>query len=786
MKFISRIFRFFPEFCGIVFLHYGFVVLYRTWGLLSMGGRGNATDILNGIVADGIVISGILIFLYIPYGLIAMKSTRKANIIIGLVSILFYVLSAPVQAYFISTSQLLNAAAHNCSVCNAYFAAFNEISLPAWILPMIVLSLAGSWFLWWLSKKRVLFSSVVGKVVLVVLLISVPVAVELKMNTTFLNKNGYRISKPYHFARTGILCMTGKITGKASRLTGIELFHSLRVEGSYILPDEYPLLRKFRQEDCLGRYFTPEVLAEKPDIVMIIVEGLGDQFIHPVKGVSFMPFLEELSGNGIYWDHFLSTSERDQNTLPSILGGLPYGDNGFTHIPIVPYHFSLLNILKHNNYNTAYFTGQWTWFQSTDKFLSFNNTDVVADAGEFPEEYDKILFGEDDYFWGYNDRALLDYYYKSRVHSHEQPRFDIIQTGSMKSPFFFDNKDHYNREFERLISSISNNEDRVFLQSKRENLMSAIFTDDMIRQFFEKYAQSRGYNNTIFVVTGNYPMPGMNTGEALKKYHVPLILYSPALISSERIHTISSHNDFAGSLLGFMAENYSLEVPHLTTSAGTVLCPVANGDKTFIPLLDRNGHISEMVYENFYYDAEQQIYTIGEDFQLQPFAQRRKDFRPQDLLEAFEKVNAKSSAALMPDSLFFNFFNYTILADTATSGRRVRSEYRNILEDLPIKAGLHYLDIRLHNPEVAMEEVFVVFELHDESGNLLEWQNFGVPEGNKDFSVRIELDNQYTSHGNTYLQVFLWNQSPIAYSFEKARVVVYTPANSIPSEHTTN
>ncbi|TVQ15040.1 MAG: LTA synthase family protein [Bacteroidetes bacterium] len=786
MKFISRLLRFFPEFCGIVFLHYGYIVLYRTWGLLAMGGRGNATDILNGIVADVIVISAILLFLYIPYGLIALKSTRKANIIMGLASIFFYVLSAPVQAYFISTSQLLNAAAHNCSVCNAYFAAFNEITLPGWILPMIVLSLAGSWFLWWLSKKRVVFPSAVGKVVLAVLLISLPVAIELRMNTAFLNKNGYRISKPYHFARTGILCITDKITGKASRLTGIELFQSLRIEGSYMSPDAYPLLRKYKPEDCLGRYFKPEALAEKPDIVMIIVEGLSDQFLHPVKGVSFMPFLQELSREGIYWDHFLSTSERDQNTLPSILGGLPYGDNGFTHMPIVPFHFSLLNILKHNHYNTAYFTGQWTWFRSTDKFLSFNNTDVVADAGEFPEEYDKILFGEDDYFWGYNDRALLDFYYKSRVQSHEQQRFDIIQTGSMKSPFFFDNKEHYNREFERLTSSVYNSEDRAFLESKKENLMSAIFTDDMLRQFFEKYAENPGYNNTIFVITGNYPMPGMTANEALNKYHVPLVLYSPALISSERIHTISSHNDIASSLLGFMTEKYSLETPHLTTSTGTVLCTVANGDKTFIPLLDRNGNIREMVYDNYYYDAEQQIYSIGEGFQLQPVAQRRKDIRPQDLLEAFIKVNAKSSVDLMPDSLFFTFFNYTILADTATSGRRVRSEYRNILEDLPINPGIHYIDISLYNPEVAMEEVFVVFELYDESDNLLEWQNFGIPEGNMDFSVRIELDNQYTSHGNTYLKVFLWNQSPIAYSFEKARVVVYTPANSTPSGHATN
>ncbi len=773
MKFLSRVFRFFPHFCGIVFLHYGFVLLYRLWGLLAMGGRGHATDILNGFAADILVISALLLIVYIPYGLIASRSIRMANIITGAVSILFYVFSAPVQAYYINGSQLLNPYQFQCKVCEAYSATFASVSLAGWLIPVLIMLTSGLAFLMWLLQKRVVFPAYLAKLILAVQLISVPLVAEISMSTAFLDKNGYRISKPYFFAKSGILCMSDKITGKADRITGPELFQSLRTEGSYVSPEKYPLLRKFHHDTCLNQYFQPEAFAEKPNIVLIIVEGLGDEFLHPVKGVTFMPFLQNLARKGLYWDHFLATSERDQNTLPSILGGLPYGENGFAKRPVVPYHFSLLNILKHNNYNTSYFTGQRNRFSFTDKFLNYNNTDVIVDAREFPENYNKIITGDNNYFWGHNDGALLDYYFNSRVQKMQQPRFDIIQTGSMKSPYYFDDKSFYNDLFEQRVAGANNAEDITFPESKKEGLTAAVYTDEMLRQLFDKYAGSADYNNTIFVVTGNYPMPGISAGGALKRFHVPLIIYSPGLKGAERIHSLTSHNDISHTLLSFLNTRYSVEIPQITTSTGNDLCMGRPGEKTFIPLPDQNGNIREMVFGNYFIDAAQQIHEIGENLSLQTPSQKKKDLRPGALQEAYIQVNARGAENLMPDSLYFGFFNYNLLADTTLSWRSVREEYRNILENLPVEQGTHILDIRLHKPEILLEEVFIVIEMYDESGNLLEWQNYGIPEGNEDFSVRHEIVNQYSPHDNPYLRVYIWNQSPVTYSFEKARTTVY-------------
>lgn len=785
MKFLSRIFRFFPHFCGIVFLHYGYIVLFRLWGLLAMGGSGQATDILNGIVADMLVISALLLLVYLPYGLIALRSIRMANFITATASILFYVLSVPVQAYYINGTQLLDPYHYQCKVCQAYFAAFDSLSLAVWLIPAVIMLAAGSVFLGWLLRKRVVFSSVLAKLILAVQLISVPLVIEVSINTAFLNKNGYRISKPYFFAQSGLLCIKDQITGKADRVTGPALFHSLRPDGNYVLPEKYPLLRKFKPDACLNPYFQPEAFADNPHIVLIIVEGLGDDLVHPVKGVTFMPFLQSLTQKGLYWDHFLAASERDQNTLPSLLGGLPPGDNGFAQRPVVPYHFSLLNILKHNNYHTSYFTGQRIRLGFTDKLLNYNNTDIIVDASHFPDSYPRVTTDKDKQFRGYNDWALLDFYYNSRVQKLSQPRFDIIQTGSMAKPYLIDNKAYYDDLFDQKVAGIDNAEDLSFLENQKEGLTAALYTDEMLQQLFDKYEGTADYNNTVFVITGNYPMPGLLADNPLKKYHVPFIIYSPELRSTERIHSLGSHNDFSNALLGFLASRPTFEIPQFTTSTGYELCTDNPDEKTLIPLLNQDGDIEEMVFENFFIDAEQNIHEIGENLILQHAAKKKKNIRPGALLEAFMQVNAKGAKHLMPDSLYFGFLNYNVLADTITSGRGVRDEYRVILEDLPVGPGNHILDIRLHKPQVLLEDVFIVVELYDESGQLLEWKNYGIPVGDEDFSVRHEIDNRYTKNANNHLRVYFWNQAPVAYHYEKARMTVYTLENYPSHSHST-
>jgi hypothetical protein len=104
--------------------------------------------------------------------------------------------------------------------------------------------------------------------------------------------------------------------------------------------------------------------------------------------------------------------------------------------------------------------------------------------------------------------------------------------------------------------------------------------------------------------------------------------------------------------------------------------------------------------------------------------------------------------------------------------QRVRSEYKNIITRMPVENQTHYIDIFLAKPDVALDEVFIVFELTDQEGSVLQWVNLGIPTSREDFSLRITSE-KHDSEEQLYLQLYLWNESPLTYNFQKLRTTLY-------------
>ncbi|MFN2396323.1 MAG: hypothetical protein ABR597_11610, partial [Bacteroidales bacterium] len=131
----------------------------------------------------------------------------------------------------------------------------------------------------------------------------------------------------------------------------IEEYQNLRGTDTYISGEEFPLLRKTDSDNCLSPFFRETDNGMPPNVVIIVVEGLGSKFLDPINSISFMPFLEGLKEQSLHWKNFLATSDSLQNTMSSLLGGLPYGNRGFNILPIMPRHFSVVNVLGFNNYH---------------------------------------------------------------------------------------------------------------------------------------------------------------------------------------------------------------------------------------------------------------------------------------------------------------------------------------------------------------------------------------------------------------------------------------------------
>ena len=771
---VKPFFKLMQGYAGVVFLHYLYVLFFRLWEFAGAVTAGAATDVLNGLIGDLLVTSSLLLIMFLPFATIATYNVKWAQLLSVSFTILFYTLLAPVQTHFIIQGNLADVIGNACAAGNTWYTVVSNLCFFCWFIPVILCLIAGViYYYYFMVKGKFVYHGIYNKSLFIFMLVAFPVTLELGFNTDFLNKNSHRISKPYYFAKTTFSCITGIGMTPGEDLRGISLFQSIRGKDQYLSRSTYPLLRYPAHTEGMEKWFKPIDNHKAPDIVIIVVEGLYDHHYTIDKDITFSPFLDSLERRSISWQNFLATSQVRQNAIPSLLGGLPFGKNGFTELPVVPYHFSLFSILRHNGYHTSFFTGQWGWIKSFNKFMRFNDVSQLIDASAFPDHYPKVLVGEDDYFWGYRDGELLDYNLQNSFECHDSPRFEVILTGSTRSPYAISNTQTYQQLFHEKVSGLRNENDRAYYHANQDFYTSLLYTDEKLKAFFAGYQDHPRYNNTLFFITGNSPMAGRVVKEGLEKYRVPLMMYSPMIEKPAEVEAIKSQNDVFESILGFLSRNYGLDIPQYSASLGGNICDLKAGTPVFVPFLGSDGQIRELLFNDYFLSANKKLYRVDEHLRAEAVENKEKSDSLIAIREAFLEVNNIATTRVFPDSLYFSFFDFNLIKDTVFAVVREREEYRDVVEQVSIGRGTHYLDVRFFSPHILLEEVFLVYELRDVDDNLLQWENFGIPAGREDFSVRILLDEHTDEETPLTLRLFLWNQSSVSYSFDQVKATFY-------------
>ncbi|CAM1351635.1 sulfatase-like hydrolase/transferase [Tenacibaculum ascidiaceicola] len=320
---------------------------------------------------------------------------------------------------------------------------------------------------------------------------------------------------------------------------------------------EYPFLKLSEEtKDVLGAFFNKKL--QKPNIVIIIMEGLGSEFVDGNSYSGFTPYLDNLITQSLYWENFVSNTGRTFGVLPSLLGSLPFGDTGFLEIPKTPSHLSLFNILKANGYTTSYYTGTQSSFDKIINFLEYNNVDFIVDENKYGPSYVKTG-GVDGFSWGYSDAEMFKKVL-STIKNKKQPRLDVIATLSNHEPFVFPEKETYKKKVDSIL-----NTSRVFgvskreIENKKDIYATLLYSDNSLKNFMESYKERADFDNTIFVITGDHRLIPVEQKDKLCRFHVPLLIYSSMLKKAERFKSVSSHLDVVPSLYSFLTNNYMLE-----------------------------------------------------------------------------------------------------------------------------------------------------------------------------------------------------------------------------------
>lgn len=359
------------------------------------------------------------------------------------------------------------------------------------------------------------------------------------------------------------------------------LFQNHFPEHQFISTD-FPFLHNDNSRNTLSDFFN--LKDEKPNLVFVVVEGLGREFSGKNSTVpSATPFLDSLAANSLCWTNCLSTSMRTIQALPSIFGALPMGKTGFMNLrDNAPDYHSLLKILHQNGYHSSFFYGGWLCFDDMCYFMHQNQIDFTLDE----HLYDSVPERNN---WGIYDDFMFAEALKS-IKNDNKPRIDVYLTLTTHDPFEYPDEEKYINQY----LSIANAANTSVNSSMTRAYASYLFLDKSLRQLIDGYRQKPGFDNTIFVITGDH---SFNTSaEPIEVHHVPLVIWSPMLKCARQMDALASHRDITPSFLALLKERYGISTPDKVAWLNRGLDTTQQFRcTTFSPLLDVSRTISRMV-----------------------------------------------------------------------------------------------------------------------------------------------------------------------------------------------
>ncbi|MBU3025017.1 sulfatase-like hydrolase/transferase [Zobellia galactanivorans] len=470
------------------------------------------------------------------------------------------------------------------------------------------------------------------------------------------SKHYHHINKMYPFTIILIsmfiatLFIEGKpIDHNKTQYLALNLYDSSTEDTSYNSDVEYPLIKSKPIPNVLGEYF--QLKDSKPNIVFIMVEGLGRDFVgEGAEYGGFTPFLDSLTTKSLYWENCLSNTGRTFGVLPSLLGSLPFGKSGFMELEKYPNKLTLFSILKNNGYHTSFYQGTNSSFDNVDRFLSSENVDFVLDKSGFGKNYQMQAEDAAGASWGYPDKELFKKS-MSLPREAEQPRMEVYMTISTHEPFIPPKKDFYEAKVAQLLSKRDYDRKTKKVIEKNDNVFATLlYADDALKYVLEAYRQQPNYDNTIFIITGDHrliPIPQRNN---LSRFHVPLIMFSPLLKQTKKISAVNSHFDVTPTLLALLEANYELKMPKKVAWMGDALDMSEEfRSKKHIPLMRNKNELKEFVDgEKLYSDGS--VYELDENMDLSSaFGGSKSEAK----LKAFKSMNAyvTNKDKIIPDSL---------------------------------------------------------------------------------------------------------------------------------------
>ncbi len=691
-----------------------------------------------------------------------------ANSIFALIILAFSTLHLLLIGYFVHQLKPLDVFLFQYTLDEVYMTVKTSgVNLLNNTLLLLAFLLSSTGFFVWLTKRR--FSNFTVRISFVFILFSLLITLVLRFLTYESDVFTQNKSVSFYTNTIKYFYVAKTYDQQAYSWRDAKEFQEIHGMKNYIDFD-FPLLRSFESNNVLKPFFHD--FDTTPNIVILLIEGLNDDFIHEYKGVELMPFLSNLKRKSLYWDRCFALSERSFGAIPSIIGSLPYAEKGFSGVRTYPRHFSLVSLLNVNNYFTSFYYGQAGWFNKKDRFFEYNNIDNVLDNSGFDDKYQKII--EEDYFWGYNDKDLFQQALEIIKPRSQKPHFDIYFTGTSHSPYRIAEPEKYEVKFQDLLKKLEDKTAIKFFQTYKQYILTLLFVDDALEVFINDQIMSDDFKNTLFIITGDHPMTEIPIKNSLKRYHVPLLLYSDKLIKAERFSAKTSHLDIYETLLSFLAD-YGLETPKYTAALGGTLPKNSETKGKKLAFMNDNREIIDYLSDN-YYLAGNDLFEVGEDLSLTKTDDKITLQKLKNERINFIKTSKYASLEdrILPDTVYHNGLKHHLYftKDYADS-ISFSSEYYNFMPVLEVKNNKIYYDIDFDYTVEDGARVLLVFQLTALNDSVLLWQTREIDPSQKSFSRQLILRKNTLADSLLQFKSFVWNRSQSEFKMNNLNVSLW-------------
>lgn len=275
---------------------------------------------------------------------------------------------------------------------------------------------------------------------------------------------------------------------------------------------------------------------KKLNVIVIVEESLSAEFLGSFGNqLKLTPNLDRIASQALLFTNLFATGTRTVRGLEAItLSMPPLPGCSIVKRPHNENLFSWGRLMKDKGYDTKFLYGGRGYFDNMNYFYAHNGFNTVdkSDFGKAEKTFENA--------WGVCDEDLFGKVIReaNKSFSRNQPFFSMVMTTSNHRPFSYP-------------------AGKISIPSGQGREGGVMYADYALGRLEAEARKQPWFDNTLFVIVADHcGSSARQYALPIQRYRIPLIIYSPALISPRRIDAMASQIDIAPTVLSLLNFSY--------------------------------------------------------------------------------------------------------------------------------------------------------------------------------------------------------------------------------------